>query len=294
MKVPRTPQKRMPRKRRANLESHYFSSPSPSPLKRQKTYPPSPDSDLNHTQLHSLPHATESRFFHSSPGSDLLLSDPTFNMFYQDFVAAMVDLYQAKPVLIQEHVANSPWRLLIAVTLLNKTAGTQSIPVFFEIMDLWPTAGDLAQAPMSRLFELLKDLGFGEKRSQRLIDISQTYLSDPPVFGRCRPSRGYTTGLFLTDEGSIQVKKVPYPPTPISHIPGCGPYALDSYRIFCTGDDEWKTVRPTDKELTKYLQWRWAITAYRKWDPHLGPGERIDLDYIRELAATFTTNPISH
>ena len=106
---------------------------------------------------------------------------------------------------------------------------------------------------MSRLFELLKDLRFGEKRSQRLVDISQTFLSDPPVSGRCRPSRGYTTGLFLTDEGSINVKKVPYPPTPISHIPGCGPYALDSYRIFCTGDDEWKKVRPTDKELTRYL-----------------------------------------
>ena len=99
MKVPRTPHKRMPRNRRANLESHYFSSPSPSPLKRQKTYPP--DSDLNHTQLHSLPHATESRFFQSSPDTDLLLSDPMFNMFYQDFVAAMVDLYQANPVLIQ-------------------------------------------------------------------------------------------------------------------------------------------------------------------------------------------------
>jgi hypothetical protein len=45
----------------------------------------------------------------------------------------------------------------------------------------------------------------------------------------------------------------PYPPTAISHLPGCGKYALDSYRIFCMGGEEWKHVMPEDKELNKYL-----------------------------------------
>lgn len=44
-----------------------------------------------------------------------------------------------------------------------------------------------------------------------------------------------------------------YPPTCISHLPGSGPYALDSYRIFCGAEDEWKVVAPADKELVKYL-----------------------------------------
>lgn len=100
---------------------------------------------------------------------------------------------------------------------------------------------------------MLRDLGFGEKRSQRLVDISQVFLSDPPVAERPRPSRGSTTALFFTGDGAVKFKPVPYPPTPISHIPGCGPYALDSYRIFCTGGEGWKAVRPTDKELIKYL-----------------------------------------
>lgn len=46
--------------------------------------------------------------------------------------------------------------------------------------------------------------------------------------------------------------------SPISHLPGVGPYALDSYRIFCTVYDdptsqEWKQVQPTDKQLSLYL-----------------------------------------
>ena len=116
----------------------------------------------------------------------------------------------------------------------------------------------------------MKDLGFGEKRSQRLIDISRTFVTDPPDSARPRPSRGYTTALFVSGtalesesssgsgfasgtDSAIEVRKVRYPPTPVSHLPGCGQYALDSYRIFCGGAEEWKRVRPSDKELTKCL-----------------------------------------
>lgn len=61
------------------------------------------------------------------------------------------------------------------------------------------------------------------------------------------------SGFASGTDSAIEVRKVRYPPTPVSHVPGCGPYALDSYRIFCGGAEEWKRVRPTDKELTKYL-----------------------------------------
>lgn len=169
-------------------------------------------------------------------------------------------------------------------------------------------------APLSLLFELLKDLGLGQMRSQRLIDISQSFMSDPPVPDKLRPSRGKTTELCLAKDSSIVIRQVKYPPTPISHLPGCGPYALDSYRIFCAGENEWKNVRPTDKELVKYLvrfplsscssipeskhnffqQWRWAVERYQKWDPVHGPRDSIDLDYVRGLTASLTAHPISY
>jgi methyl-CpG-binding domain protein 4 len=37
-----------------------------------------------------------------------------------------------------------------------------------------------------------------------------------------------------------------------------GIYALDSWRMFCAGEDEWRNVQPTDKELQAWMRWRWA------------------------------------
>lgn len=73
----------------------------------------------------------------------------------------------------------------------------------------------------------------------------------------------------------------------IAHLPGVGAYALDSWRIFCLdefrsgmlevgvkegdgnekvengGNNEWRCVVPTDKELRAYLRWRWAKEGVR-------------------------------
>ena len=37
--------------------------------------------------------------------------------------------------------------MLVAVTLLNKTAGTHALPVFWHLMDKWPSASALARGP---------------------------------------------------------------------------------------------------------------------------------------------------
>ncbi|KAI0665443.1 DNA glycosylase [Trametes maxima] len=222
---------------------------------------------------------------------DALLVNPGFLCFYEEFVCAMHELYEAKPILIQEHVSNSPWKVLVAVTLLNKTAGKKSIPVFFEIMERWPTSTALADAPAHLLRELVQDLGLGQVRTNRLITLSQMYNDRPPSPTVFYPSRGTVTVPSLDGSGTREVQ---YPPTPVSHLPGCGPYALDSYRIFCGGKHEWKLVCPRDKELVKYLQWKWAIEAYRQWDPLNGPGHTVDLDYIRSMTTSLTQHPISH
>lgn len=44
-----------------------------------------------------------------------------------------------------ERVADDPWKVLVAVTLLNKTAGKVAIPVFWRIIERWPTPLDLSQ-----------------------------------------------------------------------------------------------------------------------------------------------------
>ncbi|PCH37605.1 hypothetical protein WOLCODRAFT_140960 [Wolfiporia cocos MD-104 SS10] len=227
-------------------------------------------------------------------GEQHLPRDGAFRNFYNAFMQSFQRLYVAKPILIQEYVAHDPWKVLVAVTLLNKTAGKHAVPVFQSLIAEWPTAKALAQAPPAAILDRIEHLGLGVIRTQRLIKLSQDYLDDPPVPGRLRPSRCYIyicahdPSTDMDDAGApTRTSRVRqrYPPTVVSHLPGCGAYALDSYRIFCGHADEWQVVRPTDKELIKYLKWRWAVEKLRQWDSVLGPGAPLCLNYIRDLAA---------
>ena len=149
--------------------------------------------------------------------------------------------------------------------LLNKTSGKVSLPVFWYIVNRWPTPADLVNGgcclspPFSSnltgttgvssspvdfetLEALLHHLGLSYMRARRLIALSKMYMEYPP-----NPRLFYKSKV-VKDKTTIE-----YPPTHISHYPGSGKYALDSYRIFCMGKGEWKKVRSDDKELRRYL-----------------------------------------
>ncbi len=49
---------------------------------------------------------------------------------------------------LPECVAHDPWKLLVAVMLLNKTAGRVALPVFWTLMTRWPTPESLAQGQL--------------------------------------------------------------------------------------------------------------------------------------------------
>lgn len=42
-------------------------------------------------------------------------------------------------------VANDPWKMIIAVSLLNKTSGALAIPVFWRIVAQWENAKALSE-----------------------------------------------------------------------------------------------------------------------------------------------------
>ncbi|KAJ7727839.1 DNA glycosylase [Mycena maculata] len=187
-------------------------------------------------------------------------------------------LMQLKPTLIQEVVSDDPWKLLVAVTLLNKTAGKLAIPVFWDILATWPTAWALSQAAEPDLVAFILPLGTQNVRAKRLIDLSRAYLLDPPSRRDERPSRA--VGPPMSPR-----KRAKYPPTAISHLPGAGVYALDSYRVFCSGpfSEEWKDVAPSDKELIRYLKWKWAALENKQWAPETGPLRTADIPYLKNL-----------
>jgi hypothetical protein len=78
-----------------------------------------------------------------------------------------------------------------------------------------------------------------------------------------------------------------------------GPYALDSWRIFCrdilrgvaTGwngegakeegfQPEWMRVLPEDKELRAYLRWMWLKEGF-EWDPFTGEKDVASPELMR-------------
>ncbi|KAJ8584224.1 hypothetical protein M405DRAFT_884431 [Rhizopogon salebrosus TDB-379] len=233
---------------------------------------------------------------------------PTFPSYHQDLFNDLIGfIANAKPILIQDAVSDNLWQLLIAVKLLNVTTGQYAIPVFWKLMYRWPTPLDMIndtphdKADITELVNILRPLGLYNKRTAWLKAMSQHYVDDPPT-DICRPSncRLETPARFkikitaptytnsrkrpsCSSPSSRRLRKatIPYPPTPISHYPGIGRYALDSYRIFCTAGGEWKEVMPEDKELIRYLRWKWAYEERKIWYPDgVGVVKDVDIPYL--------------
>ncbi|KZP32712.1 DNA glycosylase [Athelia psychrophila] len=173
-----------------------------------------------------------------------------------------------------ERVRDDTWKLLIAVMFLNKTNGRVAVPMFWEVLRRWPNAILLSIADEEELTTLIRPLGLQAARAARLIKLSKLFINEPPSPNILHCSRA-------------KIDALSYPPTPISHFPGCGAYALDSYRIFhvgpCNGPSEWKSVMPGDKELIRYLRWKWAFEQNKIWEPTAGVVGSVNEEYLRAL-----------
>lgn len=129
--------------------------------------------------------------------------------------------------LIQLKYRRSPWRVLVACVLLNRTRGTVAKPVIEELFRRWPTAKSLSEADTDELTELLSCLGLQHQRALSLKYMSRAYHH------RRNPRRRMTRGQVM-------------------QLAGVGKYAADAYCMLCLGD---LTVKPADKELARWLGW---------------------------------------
>ncbi|KAI9787936.1 MAG: hypothetical protein M1816_007336 [Peltula sp. TS41687] len=219
--------------------------------------------------------------------------------------------------LIQEKLAHEPFKLLVAVTFLNRTRGIQAIPVFYGLMDQYPTPTDLAAADEGELASHIRHLGLQNTRARRYIQLAQAWIEDPPVLGRRHrklhyPHRG--DGKDIKRGETIDDEDERIGAWEIAHLPTTGPYAIDSWRIFCRDElrgrsndnagfePEWKRVVPLDKELRAYLKWRWLKEGL-DWNPRTGEtvkarrillerAERGELETDGEVDSTSEYNEI--
>jgi hypothetical protein len=195
--------------------------------------------------------------------------------------------------LIQEKLAHDPFKLLIAVTFLIRTHGKHAIPIFYELMENYPTPEALVAADKEDgILPIIRHLGLQNQRANTYQTYAKIWLEDPPVKGKRYPVRGYPSpdsgrdaskGEVLADEDEREAWE-------IGHMTS-GPYAIDSWRIFCRDklrgladgwngegakqdsfQPEWMRVIPEDKELRAYLRWMWLKEGF-EWDPFTGEKE---------------------
>lgn len=128
----------------------------------------------------------------------------------------------------QEELVEDPWQMLVVCQMLNQTSWRQvdqCTPTFFT---KWPTAEKLVEASQSEIIEVIRPLGFYNRRSFTLLKFSLAWID------LC--SQWPSPRLAPLDK--------------IQSLPGIGKYALDSWRIFQLRD---YTAQPTDKVLRAYL-----------------------------------------
>jgi methyl-CpG-binding domain protein 4 len=202
-------------------------------------------------------------------------------------------LWDAKFGLIQEEFANSPFNLLVAVIFLNKTRGKYAIPVFRKLIEMYPTPQDFATADTSTLSFVIQPLGLQNQRAKKIINLAKSWISDPPAKGRRHRTLNYPYpgAAKRIKVGDILSDDDPRPGAwEVGHLPGLGPYAFDSWRIFCRDrlrsladgwngegagpmfEPEWKRVVPEDKELRAILRWMWLKEGWA-WNPISGEKE---------------------
>lgn len=201
--------------------------------------------------------------------------------------------------LVQERLSHDPFRLLIAVIFLNKTRGSVALPVFYELMERYPTPADLAAANQEDVVQIFQHLGLQNQRAKKCINLAKAWLERPPEKGkRYRvihyPKRDDGKDVRPDEILGEEDERVAWE---IGQLPGIGVYAIDSWRIFCRDElrglptglpkeltpeakeedlqKEWTRVLAGDKELRAYLRWRWLRNGW-EWDPVTGERRKAD------------------
>jgi len=121
-------------------------------------------------------------------------------------------------LMVQQQISNS-WEHMVGVIMLNQTGRKSVKTTLPEFLYWFPTPHTLINADEEFVKSIIQPLGMANIRYQRLIGMSQDYL---------------------TWDGEDATM-----------LYGIGKYGSDSYEIFFKQN---YSVEPTDKELKRYLQ----------------------------------------
>lgn len=145
--------------------------------------------------------------------------------------------------LIQHSYSKNPYRLLVCCLLLNRTGGHQVRDIIKEFFRKWPSAQVLLRADDAELIELIRPLGFYNRRAKLLKEFAHDYLHKHWFDPR--------------------------------DLKGIGTYGFEAWRIVMLGEEDFT---PTDSVLRRYLAWRAASASQ---SPGLSPGAGLAVKIAR-------------
>lgn len=122
--------------------------------------------------------------------------------------------------LLQEQYRDEPWKMMVLCIMLNQTHYKQVYKVKDEFFRRWPTAEDAMWADIDEMVEVIRPLGFYNRRTRTIRKFSYEWTMN-----------GWRD---------------------IGELCGVGKYGRDSWMIF-----QENTIPPdvTDKKLKEYIEW---------------------------------------
>lgn len=124
--------------------------------------------------------------------------------------------------LIQEDLWPDEWKILVSCMMLNCTSRKQVEKILPEFFSKWPDAKSLICADFEEIEKTISPLGFKNRRTKKLLEMSCAYVqkswNDP------------------------------------RDLPGIGEYASRAWEIFC--NNTLGNVPPNDGALKLYWNWR--------------------------------------
>lgn len=124
--------------------------------------------------------------------------------------------------LIQEDLYPEEWKILVSCIMLNCTSRKQVEKIITTFFSKWPDPSTFLIAPQQEVADLISPLGFRNRRTKKLFEMSKIYL-----------------------EGEWKHA---------SELPGIGEYASRAWEIFVK--NILGSQPPNDGALVVYWKWR--------------------------------------
>ena len=124
--------------------------------------------------------------------------------------------------LIQEDLYPDEWKCLVACIMLNCTSRKQIEKVVPEFFSRWPEPSSFLNATFEEVADLISCLGFKNRRTQRLFEMTKAYSNSNWAH--------------------------------VSELPGVGDYASRMWEIFFKNN--LRDDPPNDGALVLYWNWR--------------------------------------